>query len=411
MFLKHVLILTAIASFTICGTSYGQWHTRDVRIDPVFFPLQYWNIHFKVKRQMRSTGEKSIAKHLAYCPITTTPHNEEICLHNRFILLDFILYYNMVRRYLPKAQDKDSFALELARSRDNLYSEWMSSLSSYQRNGYFEWEDMALDTLSLDEYLNLGTQRFRKLQRISGILNRKPPLRKPAKRMAHETLMARTPFSSIQPHAGFGLATDASISQLQTSLKALRTDSFEYQNTFTLLSSTLGSQEMALILLGSLAAQRMYMVRDYRSWLLEQPNRSESDEILKAFQFSSELYFTLESAGRDYGAHVLFPTTISSSAKSYKAYHFWTTALLSYQLAKAGFNQEDCLKESVRPARKYKRFIQIPGVMHNIILLRPLRSGTTSDLHRVLHEQRLGAQWGYQFYTKTKKVKQPNLEE
>lgn len=397
MILRNTLVFSSI--LLISFSAFAQWQKRDVRIDPIFFPLQYWGIHSKVKREMRKTGEENVARYLETCPIQSVAHNEELCLHNRFLFLDFILYYDLVKRYCPKGMKQADFALQLARTRDSLYGKWIESLTNYQNDGYFEWEDATLDRIALEEYLTWGSQRFRMLQSVSSVFNRKPSKRNAAKRLVYEKLNAHTPFSSIQPQLGFALAADSNINKnLSVILNALRQDTFPEVNTFHLLSKTLGSDRKALELLGSLSAQRMYMVRDYRSWLTQQDDLAMETQQLQAFQLSSELYFTLESAGREFGSQVLFPESVKADSTSFKAYHFWTTALLAYQLAEDGFDEKTVIKEATRPARKYKRFIQIPGILHNLILLRPIRSGTTADFHKVLKEQRLGAQWGYRFF-------------
>lgn len=376
----------------LAGSSSAQFCKNNKRIHPVTYPAQYWPIHCSVKHD----ASKSLMDQLRNCSDSSKNHDEEVCAHNRFMYTDHVLYYRLSERYKARSERLDSFEVALGALRDSLYKEWMLTLPEYNYTGYFEWETEDLKGLSLEAFQAKGSENFRQLATVSKVLNRPPPKRKKAKALVHQTLKGRSPFSAIFPYVAFDLMQTPGMAEaLECSIERM-TKPDDDQHLFEILSECCGSEEQALYILGALASQRMYLIRDWREWMLQNQTKEVFDANMKVLALASELHFRMETMGRQFGAERLYPKELDASEGSTKAYHFWSAALLAHILAKNGCDEEVAIKEATKPAKRYKRFIQFPGFAYNILLLKHPVSGTTADYSNVINEQRAGAAWGFQ---------------
>jgi len=380
-----------VACTLLPHTSSAQFCKNNTRIHPVKFPLQYWPIHHRIKRT-----DKDLFELLSACHTAESDHNEEVCLHNRFLFADFVLYYKLSHRYKAKAANLDSFELALASVRDSLYHSWMQSIPGSRQTGYFEWEDHDLRDEAFQDFLSRGSQNFRTLETLSSVANRKPSQKNEARTFVYETLHGRTPFSSIFPFEALELIQDSNnLETLRCCIAKLKTPNCS-THLFNLVADCAGSEEQAMKLLGVLMTQRMYLLRDWRAWLEQNMEPETLENALQALMLSSELHFRMESYGRLEGGAKLFPQELAMTKGSTKAYHFWSTALLGYLLAEQGYDERTVIKEATRPAKRYKRFIQLPGFAFNLALGKQPFSGTTADYRKVIREQRAGAKWGFE---------------
>jgi len=387
----RVFLSICLSILTLAVTA--QFCASEKRITPENYLLQYHGIRKAVIARAK-TENIDVLDVLNSC--SEDPCASELCLHNRFIYSDFILYFELEDKFSKHSSvDPRAFKEALLKQRDDLYVQWLSALSNHSKNDYCEWEESDVRGESLEAFWNRGSERFYWLETIVRHMNGRPSKRKKARLVVYETLDARTLFSSIMSGHGMDFIQSESgqkaISRMQEALGEADGD---------LWGAALQCAEMkaeeALKVLGIVSAQRMYLIRDYKSWMDQNLSEDEFSNQWDALAQSSAIYFNIETISMRKGSSWNYPTGVE--AVSHKSYHFYTTAYLGYQLAKAGFSKQESVKEATRPARKYKRGIVFPGLLHNIWLRNSLNASTVGDYGSVISEQREGAEWGWQLY-------------
>lgn len=370
----------------------AQFCDKAYRITPQNYLLKYYGIHQDIKRMVKTEGLDVLSVLAGKSEVNEL---SEICLHNRFLFTDFILYFDLEKRYARYSTlGFSAFEKRLMSMRDSLYTAWLSQIKIGQETGYHEWETHDVKGLSLREFQNLGSQKFSIMERIIKRVTIQPSNRNQARKMVNQYLDARTPFSAIMSANCFDLVSHEegrnAIHQLYSNLLNPGMSKNLWDLT---LESAVGDTNLALQLLSSVSAQRMYIIRDYKVWMEQNLDSNTYAQYMEAFKVASAIYFKIETDANSRQIGWNYP--FNAKGKSPKSYHFYTTAMLAYQLAKAGFDQEKCIKESTRPGKKYKRAILIPGLVHNFWLRTKLKSSTVGDYRQVIKEQAMGARWGY----------------
>jgi len=336
----------------------------------------------------------SILEAIANCDSPKHMYDEK-CLHNHFLFVDFSLYFELEERYRRRSDySEQEFRMALMNLRDLLYKNWMESIKYEMPNGYHEWDAIALKGETLEEFKSRGSEKFSLLETMVKRVNPKPRKRDSARWSVHEYLGATTPFSSIMTDQAMELIkTEKGRQAIEIFSENLESKA-DFVNLWQLAIASADMDTIAaLTILSSVSAQRMYLIRDFKHWMEENLSQEEYELQMRALKQSSAAYFKIETVASAMPMGWNYPDGVG--AKSTKSYHFYTTAMLAYQLAKRGFDRETVIKEATRPAKKYKRAIQIPGLAHNIWLRNTWNASTVGDFKQVLVEQKLGAQWGY----------------
>tara|TARA_B110000046_G_scaffold146662_1_gene154025 strand:+ start:3979 stop:4869 length:891 start_codon:yes stop_codon:yes gene_type:complete len=295
--------------------------------------------------------------------------------------------------------ERQEFEMMLLKLRDFLYHEWLDTIEYQVPNGYHEWEGKDVVGESLSVFQQRGSKKFALIELMLKRFNSKPSKRNPARLFAYDFLDARTPFSSIMTATSFELIERIEGRQAIDSFYENLKNPRSHQNLWSLaLESSEQNHERALSILSTVAAQRIYLIRDYKVWMENNLDSLEYDLQMQSLKLGSQAYFNIETAAFSMPLSWNYPNDVLGN--SAKSYHFYTTAMLSYQLAKQGYDKETCIKEATRAGKNYKRGIQIPGLVHNIWLKNKLNAGTVGDYRQVIHEQILGAEWGFSLANK-----------
>ncbi len=332
--------------------------------------------------------------------------NVEECAWNRFIFLDFVLYFGQLHNYYSDLSSEEN--IELLKLRDHFYTRWMATLEYGVKTGLAERENEELAGLSVAQFLDRGSKQFSFLEKISSMLNRPPKTdhkkeEKRVQRMVYDHTQARTPFSTLFPIFSLEKGMKPRVQQaISCTTKALENYSCQKSLSTVVNSCTQGDSYLNLIILGVFSSQRMYLIRDFKGYLEQNLTEEEFSPLFEALKNSSKIYFQLETLATVCGTDSVYPTpTEKKDSRSAKAYHFWSVAYISYYLTVAGFPKEIVLEEATRTAKKYKSFIRIPGVYYNLWLGLKLNSNTVGDYKQVLSEQAEGALFGYNYALKT----------
>jgi hypothetical protein len=388
--MRLALLSFFLLSTFLCAAQFCDGHKR---ITPQNYLLKYYRIQNDIFKKVKSDS-MSILEAIANCDSPEHMYDEK-CLHNHFLFVDFILYFELEEHYRRRSDySEQEFRMALMNLRDLLYKNWMESIKYEMPNGYHEWDAIALKGETLEEFKSRGSEKFSLLETMVKRVNPNPRKRDSARWSVHEYLGATTPFSSIMTDQAMELIkTEKGRQAIEIFSENLESKA-DFVNLWQLAIASADMDTIAaLTILSSVSAQRMYLIRDFKHWMEENLSQEEYELQMRALKQSSAAYFKIETVASAMPMGWNYPDGVG--AKSTKSYHFYTTAMLAYQLAKRGFDRETVIKEATRPAKKYKRAIQIPGLAHNIWLRNTWNASTVGDFKQVLVEQKLGAQWGY----------------
>lgn len=385
-----------IALLGLCSISllcFGQFCERDKRITPENYLIKYYSIKRDIVKRIKADSALDVLDVLSTC--TNEGCRSEICLHNRFLFTDFLLYFQLTDDYERYSRYEGStYYHQLLRTRDSLYGAWLGALSFRMANNYCEWESDDLSNTTEAAFHSLGSKRFAWLETLTKPFNSKPSARKRARREIHAFLDARTPFSGVMSLEAIQFIQELEHRQsIQCLAESMMLNECDIDLYSMALLCANGNAKVALNMLGVLSAQRMYLIRDWKAWMEQNMTETEFNACFDALKQSSLVYFQIESRANRCGAGRNYPNL--QEGQSDKSYHFYSTARLAFHLAELGFDEETTIRESCRPGNKYKRFIKLPGILHNIWLRNDLTAGTVGDYRSVTNEQRMGAEWGW----------------
>ncbi|HTL11236.1 MAG TPA: hypothetical protein VL588_02030 [Bdellovibrionota bacterium] len=321
----------------------------------------------------------------------------ELCRWNRFLFVDFVLYYQQEAELGARDADGRRALLEL---RDQLHADWERSLSYRVKTGYVESENAPLRGEPIEHFVRRKSTLFGGLQTLASLFNRRP--KDPIDAKVYNYLQARTPFSALMGPTVVYAAQDPRVGRALSCIKqwtrgADGCPSGNIEQAAEDCAAEVGFENAAdegLFLLGAFASQRMYLVRDLKGWLEQNLSETDYGAAMAAIQAGAEVHFRAETLAARCGVDVLYPTEIAGRAKSAKAYHFWSVAHIARWLRGRGVTPLSAKAAALRPARRYKKMIMIPGVVFNLLLGQPLAAGTVGDYGHVKEEQELGALWG-----------------
>ena len=365
------------------------------RISPTNYPRFYKNVTKNIISFIKNHEKLTIDKLLDKLLENTNEPNTEICKWNQFTFVDFILYFAQIDQLGLKDQEAN-----IMRRRDELYREWYETLENQDKNNYAEWANHELTNLSLDQFLKKGSQKFRFFEFVSKTLNPKIKKvdvireKKRARYIVQKLLTPRSPFNSIFPKLSLTLAEDENINRavscLNTSLDQNNCNQTIWQEALNCTQS----QEQALQILGVLSSQRMYLIRDFKSYLEQNKTSDKYELIMDTLTKASHIYFQSETKASICGSSTVYPQNINAHhTLSRKSYHFWSVAYIAYYLGRLNFSKDITIKESTRSAIKYKKFIRLPAFIYNLKLGVPLGTNI-NEFKGVVSEQKLGANFG-----------------
>ena len=375
-------------------------------------PLNYLSRFFTIKRALIRNLDSKVSPDvfdaIRTCKNTDHAFNQEICAHNRYLFVDQMIYFEQARDFLGYSNVREGeFDLHILRLRDELFRNWMKTLKYQVTTGYVEWEKKDLQKESLSDFLKRGSQLYNILEMLIKPFNMPPGRgkvepRAEARYAVYHMLEARTIFSSIMPRIGFARLEKTNMGEAILCLNEKIQQMDCRENLYELaLQCSDNNHEIAVDLLGILACQRFYFIRDFKGWMEQNMDEATFDKMFGYLVKSSEIYYMIQTYTYECTQSNVFPPDIEIGDGSHKPYHFWSTAALAYHLAAHGFDEEISIREALRPAVKYKRGIKIIAIPYHTILGLKWNIGTRADYKQVMKEQELGAEWGYDLYVKT----------
>ncbi|MCK5073622.1 MAG: hypothetical protein KAQ98_09370 [Bacteriovoracaceae bacterium] len=373
------------------------------RLLPTKYPLKYSGMKREITKLINSGQARDFIDAVR---IAGNADTGEMCSHNRFLFVDFVIYFEQgddYRRFFS-GSERD-YMLYLLNFRDELYADWMDTLSYNSKTDYPEWSGRDLKGMSLSEFIALGSEKFSGMEKIIKPFNLQGSYGT-LKRAVNDILMARTPFSSIMPQIAFSRLEHTNIAEVAGCvLKNI--DHYDCNdNVFDMaIRCSGGNVELAMDLFGVLGSQRLYLIRDFKAWMEQNMSPAEFNKKFRAIKDASEIYLKMETYGKTCSSGKLLPRNITDGlsdeqmqAFTLRPYHFWSMASVSYRLAQYGFLKKDAVAAATKPAKRYKSMIRIPGVIYNILLWKNPAGSTVGNYKKVLKEQELGANWGYDLY-------------
>ena len=362
------------------------------RITPSNYMIEYRKIkneYFNFQKNTTSTNDfNGLISWIEYNQENDLDPNDEVCKWNKFIVLDFLIYYSQLDEILGKHHRIDVLDL-----RNKYYTDWMKALDNQIQQSKKNSKRIPLESIERD--LN----SFRSILRLTDLINSKPKpeendLLSKAQLDLYNLLSAKTIFHSIFPDVVKKNLLNAEILNHSKCILEKLTKYSEGENVWT-IATQCGAKENALLILGVLSSQRMYLIRDFKLNLflnLDLVSYNNASELLNV---TSLIYFELENYGNKFGASVLYPKGFSEGKfHSSKPYHFYSVAYISSHLKQMGHEDDIIQKIANFYAKKYKVGIKYVGVLYNILLINNLKSGPVSDQEQILIEQSLGAEFG-----------------
>jgi hypothetical protein len=325
----------------------------------------------------------------------------ERCAWNRYLFLDFALYFGLLDDVAP-----GTTRLDAASVRDGLFDDVVEHVVDGTDEGFAEWahEDVTRD--SLETFLARGSERFSTMERLIARVH-VPPVGQnddeasTAKLLAHRALSARTPFSSVFTHVALARATERPVQRaLACLVERVALESCETGLDAIARACANDDDGKALELLGVFASQRMYLLRDLAAFVHQSARdddgaRREARVVLRALADGARAHHRIETRGLRCGARSLYPSgAVDDARTSAKPYHFYAVAHLAYTLRRMGVDEEGARAAALVDARRYKEGIRAPSMMTNVWLGRPVTDGTAGDTALVLDEQERGAHYG-----------------
>jgi hypothetical protein len=354
-----LIIFSLNVSASLCGGS---------RLTPSNYPFKYK----KIKRILKKIESRSFVERF----LKLEKDESEVCAWNRFLFVDFMLYYN---RFKSLRLNQSENLIETSKLRDELYEKW---LVKNRAGVYSDHRQKDLRGMSFDSFLMLPSEHFGYLTKPLKILNRRPRKNK-ARQFVYDHLQARSPFNSIFPKKSMELLLQ---SETTDELKCiLKNNSLAIKDK---VSTCFSTEKRAIEILGVLASQRMYLVRDFTSWAKQNYDEVTFHQFYTNASLSSLLYFKLETEAHLNGTKSIYIMD-SNKIKSAKPYHFYSVAYIAQKMILAGFNHEQIRKNAAFYAKKYKKSIKTIGIIHNLIAGIPLKNGSVGDKKQVLKEQLL----------------------
>ena len=384
--------------------SKAQHPFQKSRITPQNYFYKFGPIFKTLKKSFKENPDNIILAIEKVCNCESDTISKELCLYNKFVFTDFVLYLEQTKK-LKKiflAPD-DSIKLLFSETRDYYFEQWLKQISFQKKNGFHEYENENLKNLTVEELTSKKSEKFSQLNSLVNIMNISPPKKtkneyKRARRDVYDLLKAKTPFNAVMSAEAYLLSQNNSI---QESLKCLK-NKWELNKCLSLideLKSCLNNDSAKYIeILGVLASQRHYFLRDLKGWMEQNHSESEFNDMLFVLKTSSLLYFKIETIGYLRGHKNFYPREIENQYLMRKPYHFWSVAYITKYLKEKGYSDAVVEKEAVFYARKYKRMIAFPGLAYNIWFRLPLRSGTVGDRKNVFQLQKEAVNW--QLYIK-----------
>lgn len=366
LFIFILTITTSVASSTdniLCDGT---------RLTPSNYPFRFK----KTKRALKKIETKNFLEAFKMISNKNT-NSSELCAWNKFLFVDFFIYFD---RFESLGFDKSLNFEEVLKLRDNLYYDW--GLKNYS-GSYSDYSHTNLEGVSLDEFLSKKSEHFSFIQGLVNLVNSRPKKNK-AKAYIYDLIGARTPFNSLFTKKAIEVLLQE---KTKTDLECILLENGEELQAK--LKQCFSSKDRMLEILGVLASQRMYIIRDLASYMKQNLSDSEYELFYMNALNSSSLYFKLETEALTHGANKVYPLD-SNELKSPKPYHFYSVAYIANELKRAGFSNKEIEATANFYAKKYKKNIKLIGYIYNAISGIPLKNGSTGDAKQIQREQEIG---------------------
>jgi hypothetical protein len=365
--MKYMILILILISTTALASLCG-----DKRLTPSNYPFKYK----KVKRVLKKYSSNSFIE-----KFNSLDKNEtELCAWNRFLFVDFMIYYN---RFKGIGIDKKTNLIDTLKLRDSLYQIW---LNKNIEGVYSDYSAESLRGESLEDFLNRSSEKFGYITKPLKVLNRRPKKNK-ARAYVYDLLEARSPFNSIFPKIAMKLLVqNQTMIELECVLSKIK---LSFKDKF---KSCFPNEDRLLKVLGILASQRMYLIRDFSHWAKENYDEEKYNLFYKNASLSSLLYFKLETQANEYGAHEVHIMS-SSELKTPKPYHFYSVAFIANQMVKENFSETEIRDNASFYAQRYKKSISKVGIFYNILAGIKLKHGAVGDKKQVIKEQKLAIEY------------------
>jgi len=365
--MKYLIIILLFISTTALASLCGE-----KRLTPSNYPFKYK----KVKKILKKHSSNRFVEKFS----SLEKNDSELCAWNRFLFVDFMIYYN---RFKGIGLDKKTNIVETLKLRDSLYQIWLDKNFD---GVYSDYSDESLKGESLEDFINRSSQKFGYMTKPLKVLNRRPKKNK-ARAYVFDLLDARSPFNSIFPKLAMKLLVE---NETQIELECiLREMKLSFKDKF---KSCFSSEERLLKVLGVLVSQRMYLIRDFSHWAKENYDEGKYNLFYRNASLSSLLYFKLETQAIEYGANEVHIMN-SKELKSPKPYHFYSVAFIANQMLKDKFSSIEIRQNASFYAERYKKSISKIGVIYNILSGIKLKHGAVGDKKQVIKEQKLAIEY------------------
>jgi hypothetical protein len=360
------------------------------RLTPQNYFYKYRPMHKAFKNNLKNTPHNPITALEKACNCNDLENKKELCLYNKFLFTDFIIYFAQEKKYKRTVPySTDSLALLLSQTRDYYYNLWLSELNYSTRFNFQEHYSKNLKNISINDYQKKRSSQFPCTHFISKMLNKAPNKNsekehKKARYKVYTLLDTKTPFNSIFTLEAFKIAQDSSIQSGLFCIKEQLKDTIEI-NILQELKICLNNDSIKhKEILGILSSQRHYLIRDLKSWMEQNMSESEFNKVFEVFKTSSLLYFKMQTYGLNNCAENYPDNLIDEKSCINKPYHFWATYYIANHLRANDFSQQIIEKEALYYSNKYKRKILIPGIAYNLWFRNNIKSGTVGDFRKIL---------------------------
>jgi len=349
------------------------------RITPLNYLTKYKRINKTMKKSSAITFKDKFQQ-----IISVEEDGTEICAWNKFLYVDFNIYFNRFDELNLAQPLNKKEALIL---RDQLYAQWLTS-NKAAKTPYADHTEKELIGMSYTDFLALRSDKFGYLVPMIKLMNHRPANKRIGKQYVYDLLGARTPFNSIFPKKSFELLLSKEINKALVCINNSDTEDLIGE-----IQACTSSKDQLLDILGVLSSQRMYLLRDLDAWARVNLLKDDYELYYSNASLSSLLYFKLETSASINGLDTVYPLKYVSQIKSFKPYHFYSVAFIAKEMANNGFSEEMIKLTANTYAKKYKKNIKLVGVIYNILGGIRIKNGATGDKDQVIREQILGIEF------------------
>ena len=380
------------------------------RITFLNFPMRYSALVRKLS-ESASNSNQSVLNWI-HSKAVATP--EEECAWNHFIFLDFAIYFQKISAITPSSEGgalSQAQVRETLLLRDQLLDQWLSLVPAGSSVEGMEWggSNTKSDTKneSFDQYLKKGSQKYKVFQAVGKILHPDSKIildsvKNPAAAALEMLTLPKTPFSSIMPKEAFYWSAKKEMQSALACIRKSLATKIEHEscdeNLFDLAARCANKkEEVALAALGVFSSQRLYVLRDFKTYFEQHFSGAELSDRYQALVDGTSIYFKMETYAQKCGLKSALPTSLSFAPdlKTLKAYHFYSQAYLATRMKIQHVDFNDSLNSALAMGKQYKKFTGMAAQVYNIILGNHRLQGAAGDQSEALELQKQGFTFGW----------------